>query len=174
MDEHQILDNELKEVSISSGLLRWQWHLKHAGVIIGLYLIIALAVNYVFPYLPKIINDGLSFLSLIVMIFGTFIITLYVCRIGYQWSWSVTLTLGSIIFFGCFVYTMNNLDDWMETFSYKIQPWTPLSLHELEKILEIAVVGIVYSFWTIITIEIVVLLGSFIRTIYQFIKKKTS
>lgn len=172
MEDPQILDNEVKEITIASGLFRWQWHFKHAGIIISLHLIIAFAVNYLFPFFPKIIDDGLSFLSLILIIFGTFLITLYVCRTGYQWSWGTTLVLGSIIFFGCFVYTMNSLDHWIDAFSQKLQYSTSLSNRELEKILEIALVGIMYSFWAIITIEILVLLGRFIRAIYNVINKE--
>lgn len=171
MEEQQILDNELKKENVSKGVHRWQWHFKHAIMIIGLYLFVVFCLECIIPYLPKILGDLLDILIRFLIIFGTFFITGYVCRFGYRWSWVATLTGGSILFLICFVFTMNNRKYWIDLFTTRLQDWTYFSSEQLENILEVVTVGIVYSIYIVITIEIIMLLVDLCSLLYRLIKK---
>lgn len=171
MEEQQILDNELKEVNVSKGVLRWQWHFKHAGIIIGLYLLIVFCLECIIPYLPKVLGDLLGFAIRFLIIFGTCFITGYVCRVGYKWSWIASFIGGGSLFLVVFILTMNNLDYWVNLFATRLQVWTSLSRDWLESILEVLVVGIIYSFYIVILIEIMILVSSLLAMLYRLIKK---
>jgi hypothetical protein len=172
MEEHQILDSELKEISVSKGILRWQWHSKHAGLIIGLYIFIVFCIEGLIPFLPKILGDLLGFATRFLIIFGTCFITGYICRVGYKWSWLASLVGGGTLFLVCFALIMNDIKYWINTFSTRLQPWVPFSKNQLDDILEILVVGIVYSFYIVLIIEVLVLLNSLFTTLYRLIKKE--
>lgn len=159
MEEHEILDLKSPQKHLPSWLVRWQWHFIHAGIIIGLHFFVAFCLTSILPIFPRVIADMISFLLLIIIIFGTCGISIYICKKGYRWSWLTALILGAFVFFCCFVYTMSNLDYWVDIFTNKLQDWTAFSDKKLKNILEIVVVGIVYSFWAIISFEILVLLG---------------
>lgn len=172
MEEQQILDNELKEVNVSKGILRWHWHFKHAISIIGLYILIVFCLECIIPYLPKILGDLLDSITKFLIIFGTCFITCYVCRVGYKWSWIASLVGGISLFLICFILTMNDLTYWTSVFSTQLQAWTSLSQNRIEDILEVLTVGIVYSFSIVILIEIIVLVSSLLVMLYRLIKKE--
>jgi hypothetical protein len=172
MEEQQILDNEFKKASIPKTLLRWQWHLKHALIIISLYLIVVFSRQYILPYLPEVISDLLSLALGVIMMLGTYFITAYVCRVGYQWNWGLVFIGASFIFFSCFIYSMSTLDYWIEVYSPKLQTWTSMSNMEIKRTLEILLVGVIYSCAAVILIESLALLTGFILALYRLVKKE--
>ena len=172
MEDHQILDNELKEFNISKGMLRWQWHLKHTVMIISLYIFIVFCLECVIPYLPKVLGDLLGFAVRFLVIFGTCFITGYVCRVGYKWSWLATLIGGGSLFLFSFMFIMNDIKYWINAFSVRLQAWFSFPEDQLEDILEVFVVGVVYSFYTVITVEVLVLVVGFLTTLYRLVKKE--
>jgi hypothetical protein len=172
MQEDQILDSALKEFSVSKGTLRWQWHFKHAVMVIGLYIFIVLCLECVIPYLPQILGDLLGFGVRFLVIFGTCFITCYVCRVGYKWSWLLTLVGGISLFLVCFIVIMNDIKYWINAFSIRLQAWSPFPEDQLEDMLEVFVVGAVYSFYIVIIIEILILLGGLFSTLYRLVKKE--
>lgn len=172
MEELQVLDNEFKKASIPKVLLRWQWHLKHAGIVIGLHLIMAYCLAYILPYLPSVLSDLLSFLFMFLIIFGTCFITGYVCRVGYQWNWGLVLLAAGFIFLSCFIYTMSTLDYWLEFCSPKLQAWTSMSDREIKNFLDIFLVGLIYSCVVIVVIEILTFVAIVLVTLYRLVKKE--
>lgn len=172
MEEQQILDNEFKKASLPQILIRWQWHLKHASSIISLYLIVVFCLQCISPYLPQVLSELLSLVLAISIMFGTYFITGYVCRIGYQWSWPIVFSGASFIFFSCFIYSMTTLDHWIEVCSPKLKMWTDLSDKQLKQILEILLVAFIYSSVAVILIEVFAFLTGLIRALYRLIKKE--
>lgn len=170
MEEQQILDNEFKKASIPKTLLRWQWHVKHAGVVIGLYLIIAFSLLYILPSLPSVISDLLSFFFMAIIIFGTCFITAYVCRVGYQWNWGLVLVAAGLIFLSAFIYSMSTLDYWVALCSPKLQRWTAMPDPHIKKFLDIFLVGVIYSCAVVVLIEVLTFLAGLFGMLYRLVK----
>lgn len=170
MEEQQILDYEFKKASIPKTLLRWQWHVKHASIVIGLYLIIAFSLLYLLPSLPSVISDLLSFFFMAAIILGTCFITGYVCRVGYQWNWGLVLVAAGLIFLSAFLYSMSTLDYWVAVCSPKLQRWTAMPDPHIKKLLDVLLVGVIYSCAVVILIEVLTFFAGLFGILYRLIK----
>lgn len=172
MESPEILDSALKEITVHKGISRWSWHFKHAAAVIGLHLLVVFILNVILPYLPKVFSDLLSIpLGVLVMI-GSYFITGYVSKFGYQWNVGLVFIGTSFIFFSSFIYAMINLDYWMDVCSPKLRIWTSMSDRTIKKVLEILLVGVIYSCVAIPLAEISILLTGFGKALYRFVKKE--
>lgn len=171
MENDQILDSGLKEITIPRGDYRWKWHLKHTGLILLLYLIVLFLLECILPYLPRVISGLLNPFLGIVLILGSYFITGYVSRTGYKWSWGAVLAGASFIFFSSFIYAMVSLDHWTEICAPKLRIWTSMSDRTVKKVLEILLVGVIYSCVSIVLVEMCLLLTGLVKVFYRLVKK---
>jgi hypothetical protein len=173
MEEDQILDSALKEITVHKGVNRWNWHFKHAAAVIGLHFLVVFIREGILPYLPEVASDLLTVPLGILIMLGSYFITGYVSRLGYQWNWGLVLIGASFIFFSSFIYAMTSLDHWTEVCSPKLKIWTSMSDRTIKKVLEILLVGVIYSCVAIPLVEIFTLLTDWGKMLYRFIKKES-
>lgn len=159
MDD-QLLDDGFDKVStFPPGMLRWSWHLKLATIIISFHVFVLFLILFVLPFLPKFLGDGISFFLVGLIIFGLFGITLYVCKVGYQWNWGATLIGGGFLFFSSFIYIMTNLNSWVSICTPIVNNWLDIPPRMLKDILDIMLVGLAYSVISILVTEFFAILN---------------
>ena len=163
MPSNELLDDDFDKNSDKKRLLpipsRSIWYVKHGTMIIAFHAILYILIFKIAPLLPTVIEDAVNGLLLGVLIFGIYGITLYTYIKEFEWNLFGALVGGTIIFFVCFVYIMNNLSAFKDSYGDRIAAWFRLPAESASDILDIMLVGVGYSILIVPFTEIMVLIA---------------
>lgn len=168
-----ILDDFTPEAFVPPIIQRIVWYFKHAVAVIILLSIVVIIILEILPNLPKSIAEFVSGITLISLILGMYGITLYTYVKGFKWSLGGGLLGGTISFFSCFIYVMDNRKI-LEAYYHQYFPnLLPMETALQQEFLEVFVVGVAYSLLIIPCTEIMVWIGFFIKAAWNWNNKRS-